>query len=88
MSLSFTECLYVNEDTKFLFLVENQLTLKASNKGNKLWHSINPPVWHAGINLVTEGAEIQDFASIFTEKINCGFFFSRTVGASGLFSLP
>lgn len=36
MSLSFTECLYVNEDKKYLFLAENQLTLKASNKGNKL----------------------------------------------------
>lgn len=36
MSLSFTECLYVNEDNKFLFLVENQLALKASKKGNKL----------------------------------------------------
>lgn len=63
MSLSFTEWFYVSEDKKYLFLVENELNLQASNKGSQLSHSINSPV-----NLLTEGAEIQDFASIFTEE--------------------
>ena len=88
MILSFTECLYANEDKKYPFLAENQLTLKASNNGKELWYSINTSVWHAGVNLWTEGAEIKDFASVFTEKINCGFFFSRTVGASELCFSP
>lgn len=63
MSLSFTEWFYVSEDKKYLFLVENELNLQASNKGSQLSYSINSPV-----NLLTEGAEIQDFASIFTEE--------------------
>lgn len=36
MNLSFSDCLYVSEDKKFLFFAEKQLILKASKKGNKL----------------------------------------------------